>query len=43
MSPLKRNPVFWLMWMIPGAAVLAGLGMVGIILIAGIVYFTRPR
>ena len=30
MSPLKRNPVFWLMWMIPGAAVLAGLGMVAV-------------
>jgi uncharacterized protein len=30
MSPLKRNPVFWLMWMIPGAAVLAGLSMVAI-------------
>ena len=30
MSPLKRNPVFWLMWAIPGAAVLAGLSMVAI-------------
>lgn len=30
MSPLERNPVFWLMWMIPGAAVLAGLSMVAI-------------
>ena len=27
-AALKRNPVFWLMWMIPGAAVIAGLGMV---------------
>ena len=30
MSPLRKNPVFWLMWAIPGAAVLAGLGMVAI-------------
>jgi hypothetical protein len=30
MSPLKRNPVFWLMWMILGAAVFAGLSMVAI-------------
>jgi hypothetical protein len=29
-AALKRNPVFWLMWMIPGAAVLAGLGMVAV-------------
>jgi hypothetical protein len=27
-SALKKNPVFWLMWAIPAAAVLAGLGMV---------------
>lgn len=30
MSPIKQNPVFWLMWAIPGAAVLAGLSMVAI-------------
>ena len=30
MSPLKRNPVFWLMWMLLGAAVLASLSMVAI-------------
>ncbi len=30
MSPLKRNPVFWLMWVIPGAAVVSGLGMVAV-------------
>lgn len=30
MAPFERNPVFWLMWMIPGAAVVAGLGMVAV-------------
>jgi hypothetical protein len=25
---LRRNPVFWLMWLIPGVTVVAGLGMV---------------
>jgi hypothetical protein len=30
MSNLKRNPVFWLMWAIPGAAVFAGTGMVAL-------------
>jgi uncharacterized protein len=30
MNPAQRNPVFWLMWMIPGAAVLAGLSMVAV-------------
>lgn len=27
-AALRKNPVFWLMWAIPGAAVLAGLSMV---------------
>jgi hypothetical protein len=29
-SHLKKNPVFWLMWAIPAAAVLAGIGMVAV-------------
>jgi uncharacterized protein len=30
MGDFKRNPVFWLMWAIPGAAVLAGTSMVAL-------------
>ena len=30
MSSLKRNPVFWLMWMILGGAVFAGVAVVAI-------------
>lgn len=30
MKAFQRNPVFWLMWAIPGAAVLGGTGMVAL-------------
>lgn len=31
-SPLRANPVFWLMWLLPAAAVVAGLATLGIAL-----------
>jgi len=31
-SPFRRNPVFWLMWLLPGSAVVAGLTTLGIAL-----------
>jgi hypothetical protein len=31
-SPLRRNPVFWIVWLIPAATVVAGLTTLGIAL-----------
>jgi uncharacterized protein len=31
-SPFRRNPVFWIMWLLPGAAVVAGLATLAIAL-----------
>src|SRR4051794_36158385 len=31
-SPLRRNPVFWIVWLLPAATVVAGLSTLGIAL-----------